>query len=138
MILTDEILKMIKEEGPKYFDKKQLDKTNVWDYLDTLMEKQGVSKNELVFKMNLDESYGRRIFGKCKERRMPTRKILLQCAFLMSLDLIETQRLLEIGQKPRLYGRIRYDAAIIYGIERKMNLEEMNSFLEKIGEKPLV
>lgn len=52
---------------------------------------------------------------------------------------IETmQRLLDIGQKPRLYPRVRYDAAIIYGLEEKMTLEEMNSFLDEIGEEILL
>ena len=65
-------------------------------------------------------------------------KILLQCAFLLSLNLADTQRLLDIGQKPRLYPRIRYDAAIIYGLEEKMTLEEMNAFLEEIHEDVLL
>ena len=72
------------------------------------------------------------------EHIIPTRKILLQCAFLLSLDLSDTQRLLDIGQKPRLYPRVRYDAAIIYGLEEKMTLEEMNSFLDEIGEEILL
>lgn len=54
------------------------------------------------------------------------------------LDLSYTQRLLDIGQKPRLYPRVRYDAAIIYGLEEKMTLEEMNSFLDEIGEEILL
>ena len=57
---------------------------------------------------------------------------------LLSLDLSDTQRLLDIGQKPRLYPRVRYDAAIIYGLEEKMTLEEMNSFLDEIGEEVLL
>ena len=65
-------------------------------------------------------------------------KILLQCAFLLSLDLSDTQRLLDIGQKPRLYPRVRYDAAIIYGLEEKMTLDQMNSFLDEIGEETLL
>ena len=54
------------------------------------------------------------------------------------LNLADTQRLLDIGQKPRLYPRIRYDAAIIYGLEEKMTLEEMNAFLEEIHEDALL
>ena len=43
-----------------------------------------------------------------------------------------------MGQKTRLYPRIRYDAALIHGIEKKMSLEEVNAFLEEIGEEPLL
>lgn len=54
------------------------------------------------------------------------------------LNLSDTQRLLDIGQKPRLYPRVRYDAAIIYGLEEKMTLEQMNSFLDEIEEETLL
>ena len=100
-----------------------------------IIEERGMKKKDIVRKLNLEESYARKLFG---GQRIPTRKILLQCAFLLSLDLSDTQRLLDIGQKPRLYPRVRYDAAIIYGLEEKMTLEEMNSFLDEIGEEILL
>ena len=59
-------------------------------------------------------------------------------AFRKRLNLSDTQRLLDIGQKPRLYPRVRYDAAIIYGLEEKMTLEQMNSFLDEIEEETLL
>ena len=54
-----------------------------------------MKKKDIVRKLNLEESYARKLFG---GQRIPTRKILLQCAFLLSLDLSDTQRLLDIGQ----------------------------------------
>ena len=128
---TDEILGLIKEEGAAYFTKDRGGKVEVGLYLEKLIEEHGMKKKEVVRKLNLEESYARKLFG---GQRIPTRKILLQCAFLLSLNLADTQRLLDIGQKPRLYPRIRYDAAIIYGLEEKMTLEEMNAFLEEIHE----
>ena len=132
---TDEILGLIKEEGAAYFTKDRGGKVEVGLYLEKLIEEHGMKKKEVVRKLNLEESYARKLFG---GQRIPTRKILLQCAFLLSLNLADTQRLLEIGQKPRLYPRIRYDAAIIYGLEEKMTLEEMNAFLEEIHEDVLL
>ena len=123
---TDEILGKIKEEGAAYFAKDRGSKVEVGLYLEKLIEEHG---------LNLEESYARKLFG---GQRIPTRKILLQCAFLLSLNLADTQRLLDIGQKPRLYPRVRYDAAIIYGLEEKMTLEEMNAFLEEIHEDVLL
>lgn len=122
---TDEILGLIKEEGAAYFTKDRGGKVEVGLYLEKLIEEHGMKKKEVV----------RKLFG---GQRIPTRKILLQCAFLLSLNLADTQRLLDIGQKPRLYPRIRYDAAIIYGLEEKMTLEEMNAFLEEIHEDVLL
>ena len=132
---TDEILGLIKEEGAAYFTKDRGGKVEVGLYLEKLIEEHGMKKKEVVRKLNLEESYARKLFG---VQRIPTRKILLQCAFLLSLNLADTQRLLDIGQKPRLYPRIRYDAAIIYGLEEKMTLEEMNAFLEEIHEDVLL
>lgn len=134
MIDTDEIMDRIKKEGPGYFLKGRKRKLEAGIYLEHLMEERGITRKEVIYKLNLEESYGRKIFG---GRRTPTRKILIQCAFLLSLDLKETQRLLEIGRKPRLYPKVRYDAAIIHGIEKKMSLEQMNTFLEEIGEDAL-
>ena len=132
---TDEILGKIKEEGAAYFAKDRGSKVEVGLYLEKLIEEHGMKKKEVVRKLNLEESYARKLFG---GQRIPTRKILLQCAFLLSLNLADPQRLLDIGQKPRLYPRIRYDAAIIYGLEEKMTLEEMNAFLEEIHEDVLL
>ncbi|MDO4339187.1 MAG: hypothetical protein Q4C91_14070 [Eubacteriales bacterium] len=135
MIETDEIMGMIKQEGAGYFSKEGKYKIDVGIYLEQLMEERGITRKSMVHRLNLEESYGRKLFG---GQRIPTRKILLQCAFILSLDLKETQRLLEIGQKTRLYPRVRYDAAIIHGIEKKMTLDQMNAFLEEIGEAPLL
>ena len=109
---TDEIMGMIKEEGAAYFARERGNKVEVGLYLEHLIEERGMKKKDIVRKLNLEESYARKLFG---GQRIPTRKILLQCAFLLSLNLADTQRLLDIGQKPRLYPRVRYDAAIIYG-----------------------
>lgn len=135
MIETEEIMGMIKQDGPAYFSKERNHKIEVGIYLEQLMEERGITRKDVVRRLNLEESYGRKLFG---GQRLPTRKILLQCAFLLCLSLDETQRLLEIGQKARLYPRIRFDAAVIYGIENKMNLEQMNTFLEEVGEEPLL
>ena len=124
---TDEIMGMIKEEGAAYFARERGNKVEVGLYLEHLIEERGMKKKDIVRKLKL--------FG---GQRIPTRKILLQCAFLLSLNLADTQRLLDIGQKPRLYPRVRYDAAIIYGLEEKMTLEQMNSFLDEIEEEVLL
>ncbi|URW86188.1 hypothetical protein M5E86_22765 [Blautia wexlerae] len=44
----------------------------------------------------------------------PQGKYYCSVRFLLSLDLSDTQRLLDIGQKPRLYPRVRYDAKQLF------------------------
>ena len=61
---TDEILGMIKEEGADFFLNKGKYKINVGIYLEQLMEERGVSKKEVVHRLNLEESYGRKLFSR--------------------------------------------------------------------------
>ena len=75
---TDEIMGMIKEEGAAYFARGRGNKVEVGLYLEHLIEERGMKKKDIVRKLNLEESYARKLFG---GQRIPTRKILLQCAF---------------------------------------------------------
>lgn len=70
-------------------------------------------------------------------RRKPTRNFLLRIAIFISLSLDETQKMLTIAQRPQLYPRNRFDAAIIFSLEHKMSLDETYELLEEIGEEPL-
>ena len=88
---TEEIMGMIKEEGAAYFARERGNKVEVGLYLEHIIEERGMKKKDIVRKLNLEESYARKLF-----------------------------------------------AAIIYGLEEKITLEEMNSFLDEIGEEILL
>lgn len=60
---TDEILGLIKEEGAAYFTKDRGGKVEVGLYLEKLIEEHGMKKKEVVRKLNLEESYARKLFG---------------------------------------------------------------------------
>ena len=75
---TEEIMGMIKEEGAAYFARERGNKVEVGLYLEHIIEERGMKKKDIVRKLNLEESYARKLFG---GQRIPTRKILLQCAF---------------------------------------------------------
>ena len=77
---TEEIMGMIKEEGAAYFARERGNKVEVGLYLEHIIEERGMKKKDIVRKLNLEESYARKLFG---GQRIPTRKILLQCAFLL-------------------------------------------------------
>lgn len=135
MIETSEMIERIKHEGKAALAKQKFNKENIGIYLEKLLSRENLLPKDAIKLLNLDPSYGRKIFS---GSRKPTRTILLQFAFLLSLDLKETQRLLEIGERPILYPRIRFDSAIIYGIENKLTLEKVNEFLEELGENTLL
>ena len=68
---TDEIMGMIKEEGAAYFARERGNKVEVGLYLEHLIEERGMKKKDIVRKLNLEESYARKLFG---GQRIPTRK----------------------------------------------------------------
>ena len=82
----------------------------------------------LLAQRGLEGSYGYQIFN---GTRRPTRNILIRLAFLLGLDLDETNRLLKIGHKEVLYPRVRYDAAVICAIERRLSLRQLDVLLEE-------
>ena len=102
-------------------------------YLNERLARSGLSMKEVHKRSELD-SYFYRIFN---GDRNPTRDKLLRDIISMELSVDETQDILRIYGLAPLYPRLYRDAAILYGIDKKMNVMEMNLFLDEIGEKPL-
>ena len=126
MKATDELLKQIKELNIEDFKKQEsFDCISIDEYLCSLL----TSHN-----LNMERSYTYQILN---GRRKPTRNFLLRIAIFISLSLDETQKMLTIAQRPQLYPRNRFDAAIIFSLEHKMSLDETYELLEEIGEEPL-
>lgn len=72
-----------------------------------------------------------------KGRRKPTRNFLIRIAFLCQLSVDETQKLLTAGNRPILYPRNRFDAAVLYCLQHSLKEEELNELLTDIGEDAL-
>ena len=60
---TEEIMGMIKEEGAAYFARERGNKVEVGLYLEHIIEERGMKKKDIVRKLNLEESYARKLFG---------------------------------------------------------------------------
>lgn len=99
-----------------------------------ILKKKNIETRRAIDLLVLEPSYGYQIFN---GRRKPTRIILLRFAVIFGLTMDETQRLLKIGQKQELYPRIRFDTVIIYGIEHRYSIEEVEDLLHEVGEKSL-
>ena len=102
-------------------------------YLNERLAWSGLSVKEVHKRSGL-ESYFYRIFN---GERKPTRDKLLRAVISMELNVDEIQDILRIYGLAPLYPRHYRDAAIIYGISKKMNVMELNLFLDEIGENPL-
>lgn len=120
----EEFVESLEEEGP-----------DVSNLMRKILEEKKIEVKKAIDMMLLDPSYGYQIFN---GRRKPTRTILIRFAILFGLNLEETQHLLKMGLKQELYPQIRFDAAVIYGIEHHYEIEEMEDLLQEIGEKSLL
>lgn len=135
MKTTKELLNQIKQITRKEFvDDYDEQSCEISRYLNLILKEKEVEVKCAIRDLVLDRSYGYQIFN---GRRRPTRLILIRFALIYGLNLEETQRLLRVGQKTELYAKIRFDAAIIWGLEHQLTLEECEGLLQEIGEKSL-
>ena len=131
---TDEIMNALKgrDEFPKeYFNNDNID---VVKYLNELIRNKGYKIRELIPKLGYERSYTYQMFN---GTRVPTRVFVLRLAIIIGLDYEETQRALYITGNTLLYAKIRFDAVIIYAIERKFDESRLEELLKEVGEKSL-
>lgn len=129
---TEELLHQIKEQktdNVSFLEEADYRCPPISIYLCGLLAERHMETRDAIRALGLDRSYGYQVFN---GTRRPTRNILIRLAFLFRLDLDETNRLLKIGRREALYPRIRYDAAVIFAIERKLSLEQLDALLEEI------
>lgn len=96
------------------------------EYITMLGRERGVSHSQVIRDAQIDRVYGQQIFSGV---RKPSRDKVIQLAFGFSLTLDETQKLLQIGGKSRLYPKIKRDAAIIFGLNNGFDLQKMQELL---------
>lgn len=132
---TDELLNLLQNLDIEEFKKADsFQNINISEYLNELLQTQGLSPRDIIIKLNMERSYAYQIL---KGRRNPTRNFLIRIALLCQLTVDETQKLLTAGNRPILYPRNRFDAAVLYCIQHKLNEEELNELLLDIGEEML-
>lgn len=132
---TDELLNLLQNLDIEEFKKEDsFQNINISEYLNELLQTQGLSPRDIIIKLNMERSYAYQIL---KGRRNPTRNFLIRIALLCQLTVDETQKLLTAGNRPILYPRNRFDAAVLYCIQHKLNEEGLNELLLDIGEEML-
>lgn len=132
---TDELLNLLQNLDIDEFKKEDsFQDINISEYLNELLNTHGLQAKDIIIKLNMERSYAYQIL---KGRRNPTRNFLIRIAFLCQLSVDETQKLLTVGNRPILYPRNRFDAAVLYFIQHHLNEEELNELLMDIGEDVL-
>ncbi len=127
---TDELLQQLTASHnlDDYLEKNRAFMTNssLCEVLNDLLKQKNCSKAEVIKKAEFNEIYGYQIFS---GSRMPSRDKLICLAVGMSLTLEETQALLKITGFAPLYPKRPKDSIIIFGIQKKMSVPQINCML---------
>ena len=134
--LTDELLdELLSSPSPAAFTAAHgITHRALAPYLNELLAAKGLKRSEVVRAAGINETFGYQIF---KGQRNPSRDKVLQLAFAMRCDLIETNRLLQASGVNELYCKDRRDAIILFCIDRGRSLQETDEELYRFGEATL-
>lgn len=124
------ILKNIDDES--YLDEfVKITSTNFSDlslpnFFQNICKEKGISKSDLIKNAEIDRTYGYQILNGTKK---PSRDKLLKLCISASLDIEESNKALKLGNVGQLYPKNPRDSIIIFGINRKLNLFQIDELL---------
>ena len=93
-------------------------------------EKRDMLPAQVIERSQIERTYGHQLFN---GTRRPSRDKVLQLALGLGLSVDETQRLLRAAGKSPLYPRLKRDAVILYGIQKKLPILAVQESLTKYG-----
>jgi len=132
---TEELIKLLENIDIEEFKKEEAFRSIDFPaYLNEVLSQHNLQPKDVIVKLNMERSYTYQILN---GRRNPTRNFLIRIAFLCKLSVDDTQKLLSAGNRPILYPRNRFDAAVLYCIQHELSEEELNELLDDIGEEAL-
>lgn len=105
------------------------------DYISEILQQRDLRVKDIIFRCNLERSYGYQIFN---GTRRPTRDTLMILALVLKLDTEDTKRMFELAGRAPLYARCRRDAAVLYGLSHGMPETDVHELLLELGEDGLL
>ena len=131
---TEEVMaKLISSENLQSFINENDDMLQLPElpqYLADLCLSKKIPQNKLFFEADIEKSLGYQIF---KGRRRLSRDNALKIAFVLKLDVQETQRLLTVSMNSQLYPFVPRDAAILYCLHHGADYLETQESLYDLG-----
>lgn len=97
--------------------------------LNELCRRKGRIPEQVIREAQIDRTYGHQIFN---GTRRPSRDKVIQLAVAFGLSVDDTQALLRAAGRNALYPRIRRDAAVIFGLSKHMEMQELQEFLASL------
>ena len=98
-----------------------------------IMAEKGMNASGLAAKSHMSNF----IYRVLADQAAPSRDALIAIAFALEMDVEQTQYLLRTGSHARLDPRIHRDVAVIFALNRGMDLPACNDLLYEVGEKTI-
>lgn len=103
---------------------------NLSQYLEKLLAQKGLNRAQVIRGSLLDRTYTYQIFS---GEKSPSRDKLLALAFGLGLTDEETQKMLKISYNRELYVRDARDALILFALQHRKTILEVNESLYDHG-----
>lgn len=100
------------------------------NYLAGLCAASGEAPERVILRAGIERTYGHQLFN---GTRNPSRDKVIQLAFGLQLDVDGAQKLLQVAHRNPLYPKIKRDAAILYCLQRGLDVFEAQSLLHSLG-----
>lgn len=107
-------------------NKNQMLTCSLSEHLNKLLSQKGISRADVVRGSLLDRAYVYQIFS---GEKTPSRDKLIAIAFGLCLSDEEAQKMLKLSGNRELYARDERDAVILFALQRKKNILEVNDLL---------
>lgn len=106
------------------------------NYIDFLLKKKHLKRQDVLIKANLPQKYGYKILT--GEAHTSDRDKIIRICLSMEMSLKETQRALKLYGMSELYPKIKRDVLLIFAIGKKIyNIDQVNELLLTENEVPL-
>jgi len=108
--------------------------STIRDHFDMLFKKYNVIKKEVIRRSNIERGYAYQILRGVKEAK---RDKYIRLAIGIGLNLEDTQHLLTVTRHGILYPKILRDAVIIFSIDNRLDVLQLELLLEEQQVDPL-
>ena len=112
----------------RHFDK-QMEYVPFDAYITDLCERMNIKPQHIIIKAGIERTYGHQLFS---GRRKPSRDKVIQLAFGFVMNYNEAQELLKAARKSPLHPKVKRDAVIIYALNRKLDVNDVQTTLHEL------
>ena len=100
----------------------------LYKYFEEIFKEKKLKKSNVIKNAHIDRTYGYEIL---RGNKKPSRDKILQLCLGAGFTLEETNKALKLGNCGELYPKIRRDSIIIFGLNKNLDVFNINELLYK-------